>query len=322
VVRRPEKPLPSPFISVVTVLYNSGDVAGAMASSIPRTVELVVVDNASSDGGADAARSMRADAVIVALPTNGGFGHGCNAGARAASGDVLVFLNPDCRPDPGALEILAERASREPSAIFGPALLTPAGRLRYNARKRSVPGHDALEWLPFAARWVPRAWRRDLPPGDPRYVRGGEVDYLQGACLAITRRRFLALGGFDEDYFLYSEEEALCEAVRRAGGECVYVAEAQVRHAGAASTGKVTRRAARHAARSQAILYRKRYGEAGGLAAIAMIASVVLLNLAGWPLARAVGLGQTRTPAVHLDTLVGLAEGATFRSRALARSPR
>jgi N-acetylglucosaminyl-diphospho-decaprenol L-rhamnosyltransferase len=308
--------MPSPRISVVSVLFNSGRVVGEMARAVPADAELVVVDNASCDDGIAVVRSVRPDALVLRASRNGGFARASNAGARAASGEVLVFLNPDAQPEPGALELLADRVRAEPRSIFGPALLAPDGRVRHNLRRRSHPMHEALDWLPAADRWVPQAWWRNLPPGDPRYVRGGEAEYLQGACLAVARRRFEEIGGFDEDFFLYSEEETLCVAVRRAGGRCVYVAEARLTHAGATSTSQVLRTAQRHFGRSRAIFYRKRYGPAGGLAASALIAAAVLVNLATRPLARALGRAKDGARRGHLDMLAGLGRGSVARTRA------
>ncbi|MGO9955514.1 MAG: glycosyltransferase family 2 protein, partial [Solirubrobacteraceae bacterium] len=84
-------------ISVITVIHNSGDVISEMLRSVDGAAEVVVVDNASTDGGSHLVQSARPDAVLVTR-MNDGFGAGCNAGVRAASGGVLIFLNPDCRP--------------------------------------------------------------------------------------------------------------------------------------------------------------------------------------------------------------------------------
>ncbi|MGO9954521.1 MAG: glycosyltransferase family 2 protein, partial [Solirubrobacteraceae bacterium] len=198
-------------------------------------------------------------------------------------------------------------------AIFGPALLHEDGSVRQNLRRRSVPWHEILELLPASRRWVPRGLRRDLAASDPRYRDGGEVDYLQGACLAIDRERFLAIGGFDEDFFLYSEEEALCEAVIGAGGRCVYMPAVEVAHVGATSTVAVRRFALRHSYRSKAILYRKRYGELQGQLFVLAIALAAILNRMLYPLAVAGGASAARLPRTQGDTLRGLLDGASHR---------
>jgi hypothetical protein len=299
--------------SIVTVTHNSSDVIGDMLRSLPAEVEVVLVDNASSDDVAATARAVRPDTVVIELTTNIGFGGGCNVGARRATGDVVIFLNPDCRPQPGAIEALSARASEDPTSIFGPALLDADGTLRSNLRRASRPYHEILEGLPSAARWVPIRWRRDLPADDPRYRDGGQVDYLQGACLAIARERFLLVGGFDEDFFLYSEEETLCLAVRARGGSCVYVPEVAVSHTEGTSTTAVRAFALRHLFRSRAIFFRKRYGELRGLLAIIAIASVMAVSWMLHPVAVALRMHASQRPQVERYALAGLFEGAIHR---------
>lgn len=300
-------------ISVVSVTYNSLDVIGDMLGALGPDLEVVVVDNSSTDGTPAMVAAARDGVTLVDLPTNGGFGRGCNVGAGVATGDVLVFLNPDCRPQPGALELLAEMAAADPSSIFGPALLHDDGSARHNLRRASRPRHEILELLPSAGRWVPRRWRRDLPADDPRYAEGGEVDYLQGACLAVSRERFMSIGGFDEDFFLYSEEETLCQAIIAAGGRCIYVPNAVVAHAGASSTDVVSRFALRHAYRSRAIFYRKRYGELRGQSTGVAIALAALLSWMLSPLAAAVGGRAAQLPRTQWDSLRGLFQGMSYR---------
>ncbi len=267
---------PPPEASVIIVLHDSGDALAACIGSIPPHFEVVIADNASVDSGPEIARELRPDAVAAPGP-NLGFGAGCNRGARAASGSVLIFLNPDSRAEPGALEALA--AATRPGSIFGPNLVDPDGKLRANARRRSRLGQDIAALLPASARWIPDSLRRDLPPTSAIYDTGGPVDYLQGACLAIEAASFAAIGGFDETFFLYSEEEDLCERLRAAGGTCELIASARVAHIGATSSRKIGELAAFHLFRSKLLLYRKR-SRAGGAAAWALLSAAVTLAAA------------------------------------------
>jgi N-acetylglucosaminyl-diphospho-decaprenol L-rhamnosyltransferase len=300
--------------SVITVTHNSGDVVAGMLRSLPPDVEAIVVDNASTDGSPEIAQAARPDTVVVRLPNNQGFGHGCNVGAGVASGDVLIFLNPDGRTIADALAVLSARVSGNPRSVFGPAFLREDGSPRHDVRRRSQPYHEALELLPSAKRWLPQRLRRDLPDGDRRYTTGGEVDYLQGACLAIDRELFHELGGFDEDFFLYSEEETLCNAVRAGGGQCIYLPDAVIEHVGGTSTARVSQFAVHHFYRSRAIFYRKRYGMVGGLTAGAVIGLGLLVNRCLSPLVRRYGSGASQLEA-HSAAFSGLARGVTANLR-------
>ena len=295
--------------SVITVTHNSGDVVAGMLRSLPPGVEAIVVDNASSDGSAQIARDARAGTIVVELPNNLGFGHGCNVGAGVASGEVLIFLNPDGRVRDDAVEVLAAHAAHDPGSVFGPAFLHEDGSPRHDVRRRSYPYHEALELLPSAKRWMPARLRRDLPETDGRYTAGGEVDYLQGACLVVGSELFRRIGGFDEDFFLYSEEETLCDAVRAGGGSCIYVPGAVIEHVGGTSTGRVSDFAVHHFYRSRVIFYRKRYGWLGGLLSALCIGSCLLLNLALSPVVTRHGGGGPYLTA-HAAALRGLASGS------------
>jgi GT2 family glycosyltransferase len=299
-------------ISVITVTHNSGDVVADLLRSLPGDVEAIIVDNASRDGSADIARSARPGTIVVELPRNGGFGYGCNVGAGVASGDILIFLNPDGRPTEGALGVLASRVAQDRSSIFGPAFLHDDGSPRHDVRRGSRPYHEALELLPSAKRWTPERLRRDVPESDQRYIIGGDVDYLQGACLAIDRQLFKSVGGFDEDYFLYSEEETLCEAVLAAGGRCVYVPDAVVSHVGGTSTARVSDFAVYHFYRSRAIFYRKRYGYAGGVVASSLIVTMITSNLVLSPLVKLLGSGGPYL-AAHAYAYRGIGSGLAVR---------
>ncbi len=300
--------------SIITVTHNSGDVVAGMLQSLPPDVEAIVVDNASTDGSPEIAQAARPGTIVVRLPNNQGFGHGCNVGAGVASSDVLIFLNPDGRVTGDALAVLAAHVSEHPGSIFGPAFLHEDGSPRYDVRGRSQPYHEALELLPSAKRWIPERLRRDLPDSDRRYAMGGEVDYLQGACLAIDPELFHQLGGFDEDFFLYSEEETLCMAVRSAGGNCIYLSDVVMQHVGGTSTGRVSHFAMHHFYRSRVIFYRKRYGLAGGLLVATLIGLALITNRLFSPIVARYG-GDGPHFEWHSAALSGLVRGSTASLR-------
>jgi hypothetical protein len=279
-------------LSVIVVLHNSaGSVAGAVAS-VPSDAELVLVDNGSSDDGLACALSVRPDALTVAV-ANRGFGAGCNRGAELATRSVLMFLNPDAELLDGAAERLLTTLTDNPRAIVGPNLLSDRGVLTANSRRRSTPWQEIAELLPSAGRWLPRRLRRDIAGDDPIYRMGGSVPYLQGAAFALRRDTLDAAGGFDERYFLYSEEEDLAQRVLSGGGESILVSQAYVRHGGGASTSQVPLVALYHLYRSRVLFYSKRDGHARAAAFVAVAAVAASCRLVagglrwrpgrGWP---------------------------------------
>ena len=303
----------TPACSVVIVIHNSRDTLEACLRALPQTVQVVLVDNASSDGGAELAEEVRPSSRVIRLPRNVGFGGGCNVGVAHASGDVVVLLNPDCVIEPGALEGLVTRVREIGNAVVGPALLDESGHVRHICRVRSTPMQEVVELLPIPrGRWHSKLMGRlgrDVPAGSYIYTTGGRVDYVQGACLALPRHLFHRVGGFDESFFLYCEEEDLCERIVNLGGQCVYEPAVRVYHAWGGSTRKVPRFATRQLFRSRTVLYRKRYGDAKMACIAAMFVCAVIGHSLAWPIKRFFGRADPRTPAWSSDALAGMFQG-------------
>jgi N-acetylglucosaminyl-diphospho-decaprenol L-rhamnosyltransferase len=249
--------------SVIVVTFNSANHLAECIRSVPRETELVLVDNGSSDGCVELACRIRPDSQIHCSTTNRGFGGGCNIGARVAGRELLLFLNPDAFLVDGALDQFASVIDAEPRVIVGPEIQDSTGMRRAVCRRSSRPVHELRDLLPLGSR-VLGARTRDIPADDPLYEVGGQVDYLQGAALALARPFFVELGGFDEAYFLYSEEEDLCVRAREAGGRCIYAPTAAVRHLWGTSTAQVTSFSTMQRFRSLQLLYRRRYGSVRG----------------------------------------------------------
>ena len=265
-----------------------------------------MVDNASWDAWEAIVDAARPDATVV-RQRNLGFGAGCNAGVRATSARVVVFLNPDAELEIGSLERLVELVATH-GCVAGPALFSRDGTLRFDCRRSSRWWQDAIELLPYAAQWMPMRLRRDLPPTDPIYGQGGEVPYLQGACLAMPREAFDSVDGFDERFFLYAEEEDLCDRLRAVGLKCLYDPGARVIHLGGASTAGVPYLARRSRYRSMVLLYAKR-GQAQ--AYIAGTAALLALSIrrAEHMLRRHLGRQEWSSPDDLSAICAGILEG-------------
>lgn len=185
-------------LSVVVVTHDSRAAVSAALPSLWAQLadgdELVVVDNASSDGTLDAVRAIAPGAAIVETGWNAGFAAAANVGARAAGGELLVFLNPDATSAPGFVE-----AIREGTWDAWMALVTAEGGQVVNT-SGGVLHFTGIAWA-----------------GPERLERPREVAFLSGACLAVPRAAFERVGGFSDAYFLYHEDVDLSLRLRLAG---------------------------------------------------------------------------------------------------------
>jgi len=180
-------------------------------------VPALVVDNASTD--ATAAMAGRAGATVLRQARNEGFGRAMNAGVAAATTEFCLLTNPDLVYDPGAVAALMAAAGQWPDAgLLAPRLVEPDGRVFWQARSL------------LAAVLTNPPGRLVLPEGDCC------APFLSGASLLVRRERFLEMGGFDPQIFLFYEDDDLCRRMSDAGHALVHVQAATARHGRGRST--------------------------------------------------------------------------------------
>ena len=212
--------------SIIVVAADSGplllaSIEAALASTAP--VEVILADNASSDGAPERAMAAHAgDARLRLLrqPGNLGFGPACNRAAAVALGDALLILNPDCTIEPGTTAALRTIAAERPrTGVLGVEVVSPDGAPARGNRRREPTLRRALMTMSglsrLESRW-PALAGVEMPPtvGTPSVE---AVEAVSGACLYLPRAVFDAVGGFDEAYFLHVEDLDLCRRVRDAG---------------------------------------------------------------------------------------------------------
>ncbi len=216
-------PVLAPLVSIIVVAYNHARYLPAcLATALHQPAlpcELVLVDNASSDGGAAHLAQHYPSLRIIHSPTNLGFAGGCNLGARHARGQWLVFLNPDTLAAPGWLAALIAPLIDTPAIGMTTArLLLASDPARLNAC-----GND----LHLSGLTLCRGLYR---PADT-WTRPHPVSAVSGAACAISRDLFARLGGFDEQFFTYMEDTDLSLRVRLAGYQCQCIPAARIYHA-------------------------------------------------------------------------------------------
>lgn len=198
-----------PSLSVLIVAWNNraelARTLPALRAELGEGDELIVVDNGSTDGSAAAARELVPAAMVIEAGENIGFAAGCNLGAAAASGDLLVVLNPDAAPLPGFGEAIRRPWTDGRDWAAWQALVAEAGGTRVNSAGNPVH-FTGIVWA--------GGHGEPLPPAPA----AGEVPALSGACLAIPLETWRRLGGFPERFFLYHEDVDLSVRLRLGGG--------------------------------------------------------------------------------------------------------
>lgn len=226
-IRFPE--VARPDVTVVMLTYNRWDLTREalrlLAEVTEPRYEVVIVDNASTDGTVDQLAHV-GGATILRNPRNLGFGPANNQGAALARGRYLLLLNSDAWVRPGWLEPLIDVADADATvAAVAPKLLYPDGRLQ---EAGSIVWRDAR---------VRQYGDGDIP-NRPEYNFRRTVDYASAACLLVRRSAFIAVGGFDPRFApLYCEDVDLCLALTAGPGRVVYQPRSVVEHVRGASSG-------------------------------------------------------------------------------------
>lgn len=187
-------------VSVVVVNYKGADdtitcLDGLRDLEWPaHKLEIVVVENNSGDGSADRIRAAHPDAVLLELTRNTGFAGGCNAGAAAARGEFVAFLNNDARPDAQWLTTAVEelQAHRDIGCVAS-KVLTWDG--------------DAIDFVDAALSFYGHGFKLHVgAPNDPQFDVAHDVLFASGAAMVVPKRVFESAGGFDERYFMFFED--------------------------------------------------------------------------------------------------------------------
>ncbi len=232
----------APALSIIVVSYNTREVTLECLRSVYRETrqtrfELIVVDNNSGDGSAEAIAAEFPDLTLIARKDNLGFGGANNLAAKRAMGAHLLLLNPDTVVLNGAIDTLMQFAHDHPKAgIWGGRTLFADGSLNATSCWREMSLWGTFCWAAGLTRLWPNSpifnrdayggWRRDS-------VRA--VDTITGCFLLIRRADWQALGGFDPAFFMYGEEADLCLRARLRGARPMMTPDAEIIHYGGLS---------------------------------------------------------------------------------------
>ncbi|MFO1488997.1 MAG: glycosyltransferase [Verrucomicrobiota bacterium] len=226
-VAAPEPTLVSVVIPVFNKLALTQNCLQSLAQSPTQNpIEIIVVNNASTDGTAEfLATEEKAGRIrVVTNQENGGFAQACNLGGQAARGSLVLFLNNDTQVTPGWIDPLVQAAAQSNAGVVGARLLYANGTIQ----------HAGIEFI------------NGLPDHPHRHAAGDfaaanqarELDMVTGACFLMPRDLFLQLAGFDETYRNGVEDVDLCLRVRAAGRKVVYEPAPVIYHLEGQSEGR------------------------------------------------------------------------------------
>lgn len=234
-------------LSIIIVNWNVRDYLRDCLRSIDKgrgdlSLEVIVVDSASSDGSAGMVAAEFPWVRLIACDDNVGFPKGNNIGLAESRGRTLLLLNPDTVILDDALPAMCDYLDSHPDlGALGPQLLNADGSVQSSRRRFPTTAMAFFEstWLEgLAPGLVRRYYALDLPDD-----RTADVDWLTGACIMVPRAVYERIGGMDEGYYMYSEELDWCRRIKEGGWRVVYYPEARViHHYGKSSEQAVTAR--------------------------------------------------------------------------------
>jgi GT2 family glycosyltransferase len=253
---------PRSDLSVIIVSFNTRELTLACVQSVfaamgDLALEVIVVDNASTDETVAALRATCAHVRIIANSRNLGFARGNNAGLAATQGRYLLALNSDTLVQPGALRALVNFMDAHLDAgACGPMLLNEDGSLQPSGRP--LPS----VWRLFVDMTkMYRLWQRDVFEQRGRdYNLPARIGEVSGAALLIRRGVYERVGGFDEKLFAYYEDVDLCKRIGDAGYAIYYVPDAKIIHLWKRSSRATPEQAYRAGQISARYYFRKHHG--------------------------------------------------------------
>lgn len=221
-------------LRIVLVSYHSeADLARCLPTlAAAAHQEIVVVDNASSAATKGLLETDFPHVRYLDAGGNLGFARANNLGAAGFAGDYLGFLNPDTEVDEGALHTLCDFLDAHPqAAVAGPFVRNPDGSRQMSYRH--WPGFSTALFHRYSLLtrlWPTNPWSRHYLMSDDEGTTARPVDWLSACGIVCRRSAIESVGGFDERYFMFCEDTALCKTLALAGWERWYVPQAAMTH--------------------------------------------------------------------------------------------
>ena len=226
-------------LTIVIVSYNTRDTLvrclKALHDSPPKiSHQIIVVDNASSDGTVDLIHAKWPSLRIIQMDFNAGFSAANNAAIDSSQSELVLLLNSDTVPAPNSIDNLVSAFDDNSDvAAAGPRLINLRGQVELSFGRMISPWNEAwqklvtlgiTEQFPFFTSWLKRKTHTTHYP-----------DWISGACMLVRRTDGDTVGWLDERYFLYTEDVDFCAALRAVGHRILFTPDAEVVHIGGQS---------------------------------------------------------------------------------------
>ncbi|KPK38815.1 MAG: hypothetical protein AMJ78_09425 [Omnitrophica WOR_2 bacterium SM23_29] len=248
-------------LSIVIVNWNTKDYLQKCINSIYENTkgisfEIIVVDNASSDGSIETVKSIFPSVKLIENSENLGFNAANNQGIKISSARYILLLNPDTIVLSTALsEMVRFMDGNEDAGALGCKILNPDGTLHLYFRKHPTLGKEVIRLI------LPERFTLEELRTKPQdYESVHEVEVLSGSCIMVRKEVFDRIGLLDERFFMYGDDVDLCYQVKKDNRKIYYIPHAQIIHYGKQSSNQRRTEMAIEAYKSMYKLLKKIYG--------------------------------------------------------------
>ena len=234
-------------LSIIIVNYHHSHILDNCLESVYRTIEkiqfeVILVDNSSKDDGLEPILKRYTKIRFINNSKNVGFARANNQGAKIASGDFLLFINPDTVIIEDAIESMLDYIRSDSSiGILGPKVLNPDQTTQFSCRKFPTVWSGLFNRYSLPTRLFPnKRYSRDYLMLDYDHSSIRSVDWVSGCCMMMSESTLKKASGFDENYFLFIEDVDLCQVIKKQGLRVVYFPNAKIFHKISSSNARST----------------------------------------------------------------------------------
>lgn len=255
-----------PNLSIIIVNWNAGEYLKGCVQSIysnigTASLEIIVIDNASTDNSLDMLKDNFPDVIVIKNDANVGFAKANNQAMKVSVGQYILLLNPDTVVlDDSFLKMIDFMDANRDAGAVGAKLMLPAGHLEAGAAGYKFSLKTSFEYYFFLTKLFPRIFRGLFLDQASFKEKPVTVDWVSGACMMLRRELLNRNILFDEDFFMYVEDVELCDRISKDGWKIYYLPLAKIVHFRGRSVKKMTDAPEAMQVEAMGRYFRKKYG--------------------------------------------------------------